>query len=75
MIPSSNIKIPDKKLEFKEDILIKKEFKLKYLSDFYEIIIGKTANNIIIQSYFYKLKLSLDNLSILTNIIFKSIDD
>ena len=34
MIPSSNIKNPNKKSEFKEDILIKKEFSLKYLSDF-----------------------------------------
>jgi predicted DNA-binding protein YlxM (UPF0122 family) len=75
MIPSSNIKNPNKKSEFKEDILIKKEFTLKYLSDFYEIIIGKTQNNIIFQSSYYKLKLSLENLSSLTNIIFKSIDD
>jgi len=75
MIHLSNIKIPDKKSEFKEDLLIKKEFKLKYLSDFYEIIIGKTKNNIIIQSTYYKLKLNLEQLSNLTNIIFKSIDD
>mgnify|MGYP002626336211 CR=1 FL=1 len=56
-------------------VLIKKEFKLEYLSDFYEIIIGKTKNNIIIKSFPYQLKLSLENLSNLTNIIFKSIDD
>ena len=75
MISSSNIKIPDKKSEFKEDILIKKEFKLKYLSDTYNIIIGKSKNNIIIQSSFYELKLNKEDLSILTKALFNSIDE
>jgi len=56
-------------------LLIKKEFKLKYLSDNYEIIIGKSKNNIIIQSSLYELKLNREDLSILTKAIFNSIDD
>ena len=75
MITSSKINTPKENPENEEQLLIKKEFKLKYLSDFYEIIIGKTQNNIIIQSSYYKLKLSLDNLSCLTKVVFNSIDD
>ena len=75
MISSTNIKIPDKNIEPKEKILLKREFKLQYLSDFYEIIIGKTKNNILLKSSYYEIKLDIENSSYLTNTIFKSVDD
>ena len=58
-----------------EEILSKKEFKIKYFSDYINIIIYKTKNNIIIRSSYYELKLSLEDLSLLTKIIYKSIDE
>ena len=58
-----------------EEILSKKEFKIKYFSDYINIIIYKTKNNIIIRSSYYELKLSLEDLSLLTKTIYKSIDE
>ena len=58
-----------------EEILSKKEFKIKYFSDYINIIIYKTKNNIIIRSSYYELKLSLEDLSLLTKILYKSIDE
>ena len=75
MISSSKINTPKENPENEEELLIKKEFKLKYLSDTYKIIIGKSKNNIIIQSSFYELKLNGEDLSILTKAVFNSIDD
>ena len=75
MISSSKINTPKENPENEEELLIKKEFKLKYLSDTYKIIIGKSKNNIIIQSSFYELKLNKEYLSILTKFVFNSIDD
>ncbi len=75
MISSSKINTPKENPENVEELLIKKEFKLKYLSDTYKIIIGKSKNNIIIQCSFYELKLNGEDLSILTKAVFNSIDD
>jgi len=75
MISSSKINTPKENKENEEELLLKKEFKLKYLSDTYKIIIGKSKNNIIIQSSFYELKLNGEDLSILTKAVFNSIDD
>ena len=61
--------------EEEEDLLKKKEYIAKYNSDFITIIIGKTKNNIIIRSSFYELKVDIENLSLLTKTIFKSIDE
>ena len=58
-----------------EEILIRKEYKVNYLSDIYDIIIEKTNYNIIIRNNYYELKLNPENLSLLTNTIFNSIDD
>ena len=58
-----------------EEILVKKEYKINYLSDYINIIIEKTKNNIIIRSDYYELKLNIENLSLLTKAIFKSIDE
>jgi FtsZ-binding cell division protein ZapB len=75
MKTSSNINNPKENQENKEELLIKKEFKLKYLSEIYEIIIGKSKNNIFIKSSIYELKLNSEDLSILTKYQFNSIDD
>ena len=47
-----------------EQIMIRKEFKAKYLSEFYNIIIEKTKNNIIIRTNYYELKLNSQDLSL-----------
>ena len=67
------IKTPQ--LEEDEEILIQKEYVVKYNSDLIKIIIGKTKHNIIIRNTYYELKLSKDDLSLLTKIIYKSIDE
>ena len=67
------IKTPQ--IEEEEDLLIKKEYITKYNSDLIKIIIGKTKNNIIIRSTYYKLKLNKDDLSLLTRIMYNSIDE
>ena len=75
MKTSSKINTPKENPENEEELLIKKEFKLKYLSEIYEIIIGKSKNNIFIKSSIYELKLNSEDLSILTKYQFNSIDD
>ena len=55
------IETPD---DFEEDIISKEEYKIKYFSDYINIIIGKSKNNIIIRSEFYELKLHLKDLSL-----------
>ena len=62
------IKTPQ--LEEDEEILIQKEYVVKYNSDLIKIIIGKTKHNIIIRNTYYELKLSKDDLSLLTKIIY-----
>ena len=58
-----------------EEILIQKEYFAKYNSDLLRIIIGKTKHNIVIRNTYYELKLNKDDLSLLTKIIYKSIDE
>ena len=58
-----------------EEILMRMEYRAKYLSEIYNIIIEKTIDNIIIRSNYYELKMSAQNLSSLTNILFNSIDE
>ena len=62
-------------MEEEEDLLIKKEYITKYNSDLIKIMIGKTKNNIIIRNTYYELKLNKDDLSLLTRIMYKSIDE
>ena len=58
-----------------EEILMRKEYKAIYLSQIYNIIIEKTNYNINIRSTYYQLKLNMEQISSLTNIIFNSIDE
>ena len=58
-----------------EIIISKNEYKVNYLSDYITITIEKTKDNIIIRSNYYELKLNIENLSILTKTIYKSIDE
>jgi len=58
-----------------EEILYKKEYKVLYNSDYINIIIEKTKKNIIIRSDYYEIKLNIENLSLLTKVIYKSIDE
>ena len=57
------------------EILEKKAFKAKYLSNYINLSIEKTKNNVIIRSSYYEIKLTKDNLSSLTKIIYKSTDE
>ena len=57
------------------EILEKKVFKAKYVSDYINLSIEKTKNNVIIRSSYYEIKLTKDNLSSLTKIIYKSTDE
>ena len=67
----SSLKTPTSK----ETILSKKEYKIKTDGNFINIILLKTKNNIMIKSTFYEIKFNLDNFSLLTKILFKSIDE
>ena len=58
-----------------EEIRMRKEYKANYLSEIYNIIIEMTNYNIIIRNTYYELKLSPQNLSLLTNIIFNSTNE
>jgi len=58
-----------------EQIMVRKEYKAKYLSEFYNIIIEKTRNNIIIRTTYYELKLNSQDLSLLTKAKFNSINE
>jgi len=69
------IKTPKELNDYEDELLEKKEYKIKYFSDYINILIGKTKNNIIIRNYYYEIKLDMNNLSILTKTIFKSIDE
>ena len=57
-----------------EQILLRNQYKALFNSNFYNIIIEKTNNNIIIRNNYYELKLNIQALSMLTNTIFNSID-
>ena len=64
-----------KENDLEEEILSKKEYKGIYYSDYINILIGKTKKNIILRSDYYELKLNIENLSILTKTLFKTIDE
>ena len=57
-----------------EPVIIRKEYKAVYGSNFYNIIIEKTNNNIIIRLNYSEIKLNIQSLSLLTNTIFNSND-
>jgi hypothetical protein len=57
-----------------EQILLRNQYKALFNSNFYNIIIEKTNNNIIIRNNYYELKLNIQALSMLTNTMFNSID-
>ena len=57
-----------------EPVIIRKEYKAVYGSNFYNIIIEKTNNNIIIRLNYFEIKLNIQSLSLLTNTIFNSND-
>ena len=63
------------KESYNEEIIMRKEFKVIFYSEIYTIIIEKTKNNIILRSTYYELKLNPENLSLLTNTIFRSTDE
>ena len=76
MNPSPFINTPNKDYsEEEEELLSKREYKVKYNSDLITIIIGKTKNDIIIRSTYYELKINKESLSLLTKTIYKSIDE
>ena len=72
MFAASHIITPN---DSEENILIQNQYKVKYLSDYITIIVGKTKNNIILRNNYYELKVNSENLSLLTKIVFKSIDE
>ena len=57
-----------------EPVIIRKEYKAVYGSNYYNIIIEKTNNNIIIRINYFEIKLNIQSLSLLTNAIFNSND-
>ena len=57
-----------------EPVIIRKKYKAVYGSNFYNIIIEKTNNNIIIRINYFEIKLNIQSLSLLTNTIFNSND-
>ena len=69
------IKTPYENEDSEEEIIVKKEYKIKSLSNIVKIIIAKTKSNIIIRSSYYELKYNINDLSILTKIKFNSINE
>ena len=70
---ASYIKTPY--IEEEEILLKQKEYVTKYNYDSVKIMIGKTKDNIIIRSAYYEIKLNVEDLSLLTKALFKSIDE
>ena len=66
MTPNNNIT---------EEILMRKEYFAQYYSEVYNITIDKTNSNIIIRNNCYEIKLDKQTLSLLTKVIFNTIDD
>ena len=75
MNPVPFIKTPFENVDEEEEIIIKKEYRIKYLSNIVKIIIAKVKYNIIIRSSYYELKYNINDLFILTKIKFNSIDE
>ena len=73
MKPTSLIQTPNENTI--EEILIRKEYKAKYLSEIYNITIEKTNRNIIIHTTYYQLKLNTEQVSVQINDNIKSIDE
>jgi len=69
------IKTPFENVDSEKEIIIKKEYRIKYQSNIVKIIIAKAKYNIIIRSSYYELKYNINDLSILTKIKFNSIDE
>ena len=69
------IKTPFENGDREEEIIIRKEYKIKHQSNIVKILIEKTKYNIIIRSSYYVLKYNINDLSILTKIKFNSIDE
>jgi len=69
------IKTPFENADREEEIIIKKEYKIRCLTNIVKIIIAKTKYNIFIRSSYYELKYNVNDLSILTKIKFNSIDE
>ena len=61
--------------EKEEELLAKNEYKVKYNSDLITIMIGKTKDDIFIRSSYYEIIIDPENLSLLTKVIYKSIDE
>ena len=57
------------------NIISLKEYKIDYLDESIKILIGKTKENIIIISSYYEIKLSPQELSIITKLPLKTIND
>jgi len=52
-----------------------KEFSINYKDDIIKIFIGKTSKNIIIRSSYYEIKLTPEELSKITKMAVKTVDD
>ena len=61
--------------EKQNNIISLKEYKIDYLDESIKILIGKTKENIIIISSYYEIKLSPQELSIITKLPLKTIND
>lgn len=72
--PIPYVKTP-KGVDKKEDFLEYKEFKLNNEGSFIEIIIVKTAKNIIIKALYYEIRLTPKELSVLTKIMCNSVNE
>ena len=62
-------------LKKKEKLIKSKEYKLEKGNKTINILIGRTDNEIIIRNSYNEIRLNKDDLSILTKIIFNSIDE
>ena len=64
-----------KELNSSENLLESKEYKIEKDNYNYDIVIGKTKDNIIIRCLYYELKFNNNDLSTLTKIVYNSLDD
>ena len=62
-------------IKVKENLLEYKEYKIKKDNSFIDILIGKEKENVVIRSLFYENKYNVNDLSLLTKILYNSIDE
>ena len=74
MKPSLNKKTT-KDIDYSKELLDQKEYKVKFYSNYIDVLIGKSKKNIIIRSLYYELKLNKEDIAILTKTIYNSLDE